>query len=271
MLAASLVNLLATATITASSAQAGYPVSFLAADGTPDIPWKTTATGDQWALINHGSAKSLVVAAALYANFTSIRLQANATDVWTSPTYNELLTIGENPGNGDAFGNPRYCRWRIPDAALVYQYNRWFIPSQATTDGAAYYRLGAIFAGAIPYPSLRNLRWDYDPTPTQATELVPTVGGAERESILGPQYMRITGTRNAFTRVKTDGSSTAALLNDGVAEWMAFERQWKAAGKALIIPAADHPYWVGMMRLHSVSRRVGIPVDDASFEWREVA
>jgi len=275
----SLLNYGATATWTASSSASGYPASNLADDAHGDIPWKSSTLLSQFLIANLGSPKAVPIYGIIYGNFPQIQILAGDTlDEVTGvspPQWNSgTLAVGDNPGNGDAFGVARKCRWFIPPVApTARQYHSIFILGsdlgQVPTDGAASFRCGAVWMGTVEY--LRNFRWDYDPTPTQATALVTTIGGAEQESVLGPSYMGLAFTRNALVRVKADGTSTAALLNDGVADWMAFERRWKAAGKALMIPASDHPYWVGVMRLHSVSRRVGFPVDDVSVECREVA
>lgn len=266
-------------TWSASSAAAGYPVSFLDSLLTPDIPWKSTATGSQSVTKDLGSAKAVDIVTLLYANFLTATLQADDAATFDSsagsPQYSAALTLGEldttlgvirsNPGNG------RICLWHRPPATVTRRYWRILIPSQTPTDGAAYYRLGAVLI--VPGIFLRNFRWEYDPTPSQDIVVVRTVGGNEQAAILGPPRMKITGTRQALTRIKADGSTvTIALLRDQVDDWMTVERLWLAQGWALIIPDPSHPYWVGVMRMEPVSSRsVSIPVDDVRFEWREVA
>jgi hypothetical protein len=262
-LVASLVNRLVGATITVSSEAAGYPKDYLAEPETPDIPWKTTALGDQWILVDFGAPVDVGVIGALYANFASARVRLNSANSWGGTTpYDQVVAIGVNPGNG------RLCRWVTP--GLTLQWLRVDIPDQATTDGASAYRLGGLHAG--PVVSLRNYGWDYDPTPTQKTVVTETVGGAEQEAILGPQRMRIAGTRRPLLRTTLAGAPTGApFLGDQAADWMAFDREWKAAGKALIVPRSDHPYWVGLLRTVSTSRRVNLGLSEDSFEWKEVA
>jgi hypothetical protein len=82
-------------TVTSSSEVANRPDEYL----LHQARWKkwrsSTTTGDQWVRFDLGSAKSfqaiVLVDWIAHAGGT-LRVQANATDVWTSPTVNELLS-----------------------------------------------------------------------------------------------------------------------------------------------------------------------------------
>src|SRR5262245_22770274 len=100
MIRLSISNYVPSATVTASSSAAAYPVANLRLCADLGLPWITTALGDQWALIDYGAAKSVARWAILDTNYTSARIQGNAADVWTAPSYDSgLLTLGVNIGN----------------------------------------------------------------------------------------------------------------------------------------------------------------------------
>lgn len=272
--------------VTATSQAAGYPVTNLLDPEHPDIPWKSTSAGVHLALFDLGVARAVQFIALLYANFLTVQIWADDAPSFNSgpaggPQYKSaLLTLGRNPMNG------RLCVYHIPASTDItppaspptVTRRHWgiVIPVQTPVTGipnqsdySAGFRLGAFLA--CPLTQLRNFRWDYDPTPTQEILIKKSLGGNTQTLVMGPEYGHLTGTRNALTRATTAGAAATELLDDGVAEWMDFERRWKVAGRALIAPSPTNKAWVALMRQVSVSRSVGIPVDEARFEWEEVA
>ncbi len=267
MLAASLVNLLATATITQSSQASGYPASNVTDDAHPDIPWRTTATTAQWIEFDLGSAKTFDELTDLYTNYTSVRWRANTSSSWggATPYDSGFVMVGVNPCQG------RYCRIERPTAPQTYRFVRMDIPAQTPTDGAAYFRTGALHLGALSL--YRNFTWDFHPRRTQERVLNRTVGGTEEQLLLGPARGLLTGTLKPLTRFKADETaSSTTLLDDQVADLLVFAQAWSDAGKALIHFLPDHPYWVAMMRqVSEIDPSVNLTYADWPFEWREVS
>jgi hypothetical protein len=259
-----------------SSQAAGYPITNIQDPASPDIPWKSTAATLQLISMDLGSAKAVQWWALLYTNFASVQIWADDANTFDSggggePNYKSaVLTIGESPLNG------RLCLWHAPTSTVTRRFWRIVIPEQTPVTGIANqtdlptaFRLGAFLV--CPLTTIRNFRWGFDPTPTQPIIISRSLGGGSQSLLMGPEYARLTGTRNALVRVASNGAATGTLLADGVAEWIAFERRWKAAGRALVAPFPDNPYAVALLRHVSARRSVQFPADDVSFEWEEVA
>jgi len=83
-------------TLLASSAAANLPASNLQ-DPRLSLPWRSTGDSDEWIKIDAGVGNTLNPNCAAIAghNLTSgatIKIQGNATDVWTAPTVDETIT-----------------------------------------------------------------------------------------------------------------------------------------------------------------------------------
>lgn len=87
-------NVTANATITASAADAAYPATNIK-DLDPAKPSKMTTTTGNW-VFDFGSAQRVDIIALIHHNLTaglSVRIQGNATNVWTSPTLDQAIAI----------------------------------------------------------------------------------------------------------------------------------------------------------------------------------
>ena len=256
---ASVTNLADAATITASTSDAAYPASNLGTPEEPDNPAKTTVSTDSWWLIDHGSAKAVVAWGLLYSNFTSVKIQANATDSWGAPSYDSgTITLATNPGQG------RLCLFHRP-ATQTYRYNRIWVPTQTPTDAAAGFRLGGVWACSALTSAPRDFLWDPDIEEVEPFEDVFTVSERRQRLSLGAALFRMSG--------KIQGTTGATpMLSDEIASWHTFERAWKDADIALISFSDDHPNWVGVMRdLSPIKWTIRAGLSERDFEWEEVA
>ncbi len=103
---------------------------------------------------NFGSAKTILGLFLNDVNFTSVTIQGNATDVWTSPSFTQDFTISKDD---------RVQRYKIYCAltAFNYQYLRIKIPAQTPVDGLSIFRVGtrAFILSIIEF--LQNPTWPY--------------------------------------------------------------------------------------------------------------
>jgi hypothetical protein len=265
-LRASTTNLTASSTITASTEDASYPRTNLRVPEEPDNPAKTTVTTDSWWVIDHGSAKSVAAWGLLYANFTSVKVQANATDSWGAPSYDSgTLTIGTNPGNG------RLCLFHRPGSAQNFRYNRIFIPSQTPTvvpgqvSSSDRFRLGAVWACSALTSPPRDILWDPDVEEVEPLEDVFTLSERRQRLDLGASLFRLSGRVQAAT-------GAVPMLADEIASWHTFERAWKNADIALVSFSDDHAFWTCVMRdLSPIRWKPHAGLSERDFEWEEVA
>lgn len=157
----SFVNLAQSATVTASTAHATYVANNAREPQRRGKPWFTTAITDSWIRFDFGSTATIGLVGIVRANFEDVRVQGNATDVWTSPSYNELMEIGQN-----AFNFQRQLFFA--PVAFAYRYMRVFIPAQTpiqffAEDPADRFRIGGVWAGAAVQPP-RKFSLDFDHT-----------------------------------------------------------------------------------------------------------
>jgi len=143
----SAINKTATATITASTQDATYLAVNIRTPQRPTLPARTTAITDSWWVIDHATATPIDIVGLIGTNFTAVKIQMNATDSWGAPTYDSgTLPIAPSPGHG------RYhCIHRLA-AQQNLRFTRIFVPAQATTDGAGYFRLGGVHEGVVATP-----------------------------------------------------------------------------------------------------------------------
>lgn len=148
---------------TASNEDAVYPASNLQDYSHPKRSYRSTVTSSVnivCAMASPSSVKAIV----LYdCNFTSVTIQANATDVWTSPSFSQTYTIGQDVRTlmGKIFIDLR-------SNALTYQYVRILIPSvggaQSIIDGASYFRIGSVMIAGTVLEFQVNPSWPYQYT-----------------------------------------------------------------------------------------------------------
>jgi len=178
-------NLLtASGVVVSSSADAtGYPASNL----TNAARWKkwrsATGTGDQWVKFDLGSNKTFTVLAAISAKLHAggtLKAQANATDVWTSPTVNDTLTVPSPDFSGVL------ADW------IASQSLRW-IRFYFTNVGAVsdYVQLGAVFAGTYLEPA-NTIEQGFTVTRVDPSIQRRATGG-QRSALVLPKYHEVTG------------------------------------------------------------------------------
>lgn len=178
-------NLLTAAgVVLSSSADAtGYSVSNLANTAR----WKkwrsSTTTGDQWVKFDLGSNKTLTVLAAISAKLHAggtLKAQANATDVWTSPTVSDTLTV-PSPDFTAVLAD-----W------IATQSLRW-IRFYFTNVGAVsdYVELGAVFAGTYLEPA--NTLEQGVSVQRVDPSIQRRATGGQRSALVLPKYHEVTG------------------------------------------------------------------------------
>jgi hypothetical protein len=95
-------NIIANATtVTPSTEATGYDVENLW-DGNPAKPWKATAQTAN-IVFDFGVATSIELVALIHHNLTAgleVRIQGNATNVWSGPTLNQAFTIAAYDQDG---------------------------------------------------------------------------------------------------------------------------------------------------------------------------
>jgi hypothetical protein len=132
--------------ITSSSEGTGYVDDSLASY----LRWKkwrsATSTADQWVKFDLGSNQSLQVLAAISALKHvggTLKLQANATDVWTSPTVDVTVTVPTTDLTRV------WATWL--SAAQSLRWVRFYFTNTAAVN--SYVDLGAVFAGTYLEPA----------------------------------------------------------------------------------------------------------------------
>lgn len=233
-----------TTVITGSSEAAEWPASNLHRPERPFTPWRTTGTGDQSVVINFGSAKAIDGIWLVRTNFASARIQMNSSDSWGAPPVDQLHTLIQSPWNF------RYqLGVRIVGAA--YQFLRIFIPSQTPTDGAAYYLLGGVWAGALE-PLPQNARFDLNYVTVQPTKDVgPNHQGWRQRLVMGEPLCRITAFRTSRITEMMPG------YQDDLNRWQSIARRIRDNDTFAIILGAADPSQAFVVR----------PINDAHWQW----
>lgn len=115
-------------TVTASGFTAGFPATNVQ-NLRPMVRWVVDAyAGDVWLLADLGAAKVLTAAFLNRCNFPQCRIQGNASNSWSSPSFNELVNLAKD----DAGNRKGY----FPLTAFNYRYLRILIASGQTLDSA---------------------------------------------------------------------------------------------------------------------------------------
>jgi hypothetical protein len=218
----STVNLLkSAASITASSQATGYEASHLAEPEFFYEAWRSTATTLQTIVVDHGAAKTMHRVVLFDTNFTLFTLEQHTSNVWTSPTF----TSGPQAIGRD-FYHRQYRRWyeRGPNTPLTLRWTRIVIPAgQTTTDGAAYYRLGGLYFGAITGVPVAP-RSGYAGGPDDPRLTLDADSGWVTQIEIGDPVVHQTWTRFASKNPLAPG------LNDEWGEWLDIDRAIADAG-----------------------------------------
>lgn len=183
----SFINYLVDGSVSASSETTEFPAENLQANGRPWKGWRSTATGSQTITGSFSSSQVGVV----YLNNCNF---AQAT-----------LTVGSRSIDAEI----RFCAY-----CYRYQY-AWLlddetaggptasgvsvaIPSQTPVDGASYYRLGGLWAGAVTVPPSHYL-FDVERTTSRPQTARQLLTGGAVPVKLGNPYARISVQRMART------------------------------------------------------------------------
>jgi hypothetical protein len=158
-------NRVDTATITASSEVASLPASNVAQLWKSKV-WRTTGYASEWIKFNFGAAAAVRALALVGHNFTSgatVKIQANATDVWTSPSID--VTLAYNAAN-------LVYLWSSDQS---FQY--WRITIVDASNPAGYLEVGRVFLGQTATPDRSFARWSREPV--DPTVITRSYDGAE--------------------------------------------------------------------------------------------
>jgi hypothetical protein len=205
-------------TVTGSSQQsASFPAENLKTPQRPFLPWRTGATGAQSAVIDFGSAKTIDTLVLARTNFASANIQGNASNSWGSPSFDQAITIDQNPLT-------RRYQYGAVLIGFNYRYLRILIPSQTPVDGAAYYLLGGVWAGPQTLPPNSFLYQVEYETVEPLLDLQPEHKGWRQRLTLGEPLAKMTAKRMARTRFPTP------FVNDHLRRWVMIDGQTREAG-----------------------------------------
>lgn len=254
----SFTNFVSTATVTPSTEDATYVAANIKTPQRPFLPWRTTALGDQYAVIDFLSAKTLGLIEIANVNVATIRIQGNASDAWASPSYSVDLAVGQNPLTG------RYQHAYLP-SGFSYRYMRVFIPDQVPLDGAAYYSVGGVWAGTSLQPPVNFLADIEVGAEWPILEVSPPTGAWIQQSRAGEPYVRMTLRRIARVERLTP------MVGDRLNDWLVLDRQMRAAAPfALFMNAGDAAQgYVVQLATSSPWRLSRLRLADSELEVRE--
>jgi hypothetical protein len=143
-------NIIATniynATITASSENPDYLFSVALTDSRLSRLGQTLTTGAQWIKFSFTGSVDADTICLFKANFTSsatVKIQANATDVWTSPSVDQALTYTKDDRRSTELGRNVGTWSHQFSSTESYQYWRLYIDDSSNPD--TYLELGFMF------------------------------------------------------------------------------------------------------------------------------
>lgn len=186
--------------ISSSSETTGYVDDNLASPAR----WKkwrsASGTGDQWWKADLGANKNFQVLACMNAVLHAggtLKAQANATDVWTSPTVNDTLTVP----------SPDFTQV-IADWLSSVQNLRW-IRFYFTNVGAvnAFVELGAVFAGTFLEPPV-SIAPGQKIVRVDASVNRYAIGG-QRSTVVRPKHHELSGLFRLQTAAARDNLRSA--------------------------------------------------------------
>jgi len=157
-------NLADVAVLSVSSEVADYPAVNLK-NRLYKVHHRTTGVTSEWWKWNLGSAKDIYAFLFWYHNFQSgatIKIQANSTDAWDAPAFEETLTWS-------SFKLVKYF-----SSVKTYQWWRLLVADVGNPDG--YLRGGRPFLGGFFEPS-RNFHKDWKKSIVDLSEIEYSSGG----------------------------------------------------------------------------------------------
>lgn len=142
--------------ITATTEDTDYPAENIAT-ADPTLPSKLTGTSGNW-VFDFGAAQRVDIVAIIHHNIDAgleVRIQGNATDVWTSPTLNEAFTIPAYFGDGYPG-----CPWLDLTGATGYStsgFRYWRLVVVGTNSAAV--AVGTFWMGSLFRSLDPNIEW----------------------------------------------------------------------------------------------------------------
>lgn len=221
-------NVAGNATITAQSGtvDTDYPLSNLV-DDNPAKPGKLTTTTGR-IMFDFGSAQTIQLIALIHTNLTAgltVKIQANATDSWATPSVDLAITIPTVPDD-DYPLNP----W-LDLSGAAYSYRYWAIYISGTN--ASPVAIGEVWMQATKRSFTRNILWG-----CQEMEVHPAV---EHATTYGVSTVYSLGPRMRAVRGSVRANQTAA------AELLALERDAQHRGLPFLFildPAVNDALYV---------------------------
>lgn len=205
-------------TPTATSADTNWPVTNLNILTDLARKWTATvATGIVDVTFDLGSGNTFSGLAAdpgIFLddlNVTSIRLQANSSPSWTSPPWDQAVTVGKC---GEVHRYKGF--WRLADlsaSAVAYRYMNVRILSQTPTDGANY-RMSRVYLGSVT-EMLHNPEYDFEYRLNQATEVTRQPHGGRETNLMGPRKLMCVGKRQIWGASELSQDQTLHAITPG--------------------------------------------------------
>lgn len=198
--------------VTGSTQDATYVATNVKSPQRPFLPWRTTATSEQTLVLDFLGTATITFLALIYGNFIDVTVQGNATDSWGAPSFSQATKLSRNPWNS------RY-HLGIVLSGFAYRYMRIVIAAQTPIDGAAYFRLGGIWAGvSVETPRHVEFSVRYERVEPKR-DLVPDHEGWRQRLKLGEPYTRIHAERVARMTIESPG------YGDELMTWALLDRQ----------------------------------------------
>jgi hypothetical protein len=258
----SLVNHAAAAgtTVAGSTADSVYVAANAKSPHRPFLPWRsTTVASEQTLVFDFQAAVLMELLALINVNFTTFEFQANATDSWGSPTFESGdLTVSRNPEND------RYQLVHDPGAPPTLRFLRVRIPAQTPTDGAAYFKVGGVWAGpATAWPRSLELGTELETVEPQRM-VAPDHGGFAQRLRLGEPFVRLRMRRKAY-------ALSTPLVGAELLAWQEIDRQTRETDAVLVWAngGATNQAWC-MRRLPPRRWTVTLGFSEADLELEEL-
>ena len=206
----SLVNAAATATITATTEAAGWPASNMQRPQAPFEQWRSTNKTLHEIVVDFGAATPIGLVVLVDVNF-----QTPGIDI----LFEDSIMGGGTPA---VVATPEFNAWNrrysyawAPSPVGNRRYLRVQINTSTTTDGAAYFRVGGIWAGPLA-GLFRDIRWDEEMlTVEPSIDLQPSHQSWRQRLRMGDPYTVIRARRIAVT-----ANGAAAGVNAELDHWL---------------------------------------------------
>jgi len=168
----------------------------------------------------------------------------NSSDSWGAPAVDQPYTLIQSPWNF------RY-QLGVRLSGATFQYLRIFIPSQTPTDGAAYYLLGGVWAGALEGLP-QNVRFDVNLATIQPfKDIAPAHQGWRQRLVMGEPLCRIAAMRTSRITEMMPG------FQDDLAKWQSIARRIRDNDTFAILLGNADPSQAFVVR----------PINEAHWQW----